>query len=217
MFLWLALPNWLTDEKYITLATWGLVTATLMLVVLTGILYWDSRAKGREQRERWQREDASRSREQEERWKREDRVREDDAKPKTAVELAKRDDAPAIVLRCYNLGNTTFFIDRIVITFIDRPGTANRTVHTMDASGPPVLLPGTFTSTTYDCAEFVTDEYREGNVVFVLRGLHGLVSTEPVWFYLFRDGAEYGWTRGRLANRSPGMIVQQPRSIPEGH
>ncbi len=214
--LWLALPNWLTDEKFITLATWGLVVATILLFFATIFLYCDSRAKSKEQRERWEREDTSRTKEQQARWEREDWLREEDAKPKVAVELAQRQDAPEIVFRCYNLGSTTFFIDRMQVTFFDQPGTANRTSNITDAVGPPVLLPGTFISTTYDCTEFLTDGFREANIVFVLRGSLGLVPTEPVWFYIFREGASYGWRIGRLADRQPGAIVLQPRLIPEG-
>jgi hypothetical protein len=86
-----ALPNWLTQEGYLTLATWGLVAATILLFLITLFLYFDSRAKGREQRERWEREDESRAKEQAARWAREDRLREEDAKAKVAVELAKRE------------------------------------------------------------------------------------------------------------------------------
>ncbi len=64
MLLWLPLPDWLTDEKFITLATWGLVLVTFLLFCATVILYVDSRQKGEEQRERWKREDASRAKEQ---------------------------------------------------------------------------------------------------------------------------------------------------------
>ena len=157
--------EWFTGEKYITLATWGLVVATV-------ILFLDSIHKGQEQRERWKLEDASRAKEQADRWAREDRLREEDAKPKVAVELARREGAPEIVVRCFNLGNTIFFIDQMVVTF-----THQQTVNTGDLVGPPVLLPGTFTSTTYDCSRFLTDGFQEANVVFVLRGSHGLVST----------------------------------------
>jgi hypothetical protein len=205
----LSVTDWFTNEKSLTVATWGLVLATL-------ILFLDSFYKGREQRKRWERQDASRAKDQRERWEREDRLRGEDAKPKVAVELAQRDDAPEIVFRCYNLGSTIFFIDRTEVTFFDQPGTANRTSNITDAAGPPVLLPGKFISTTYDCTGFLTDGFREANIVFVLRGSHGLVSTEPVWFYVFRDGAAYEWRRGRLADRQPGTIVPQPRSIPEG-
>jgi hypothetical protein len=201
-----AFINWFTNERSLTVATWGLVVATL-------ILYLDSRSKGKEQRERWEREDASRNNEQRSRWEREDRLREEDAKPKVAVEIAKRENAPEMVFRCFNLGSTIFFIDKMVIT-------ADRSVNTSDLVGPPVLLPGTFISTTYDCSELLRDGVqglREANVVFVLRGSHGLVSTEPVWFHVFPDATlGYGWTLGRLADRLPGTIVRQPRSLPEG-
>jgi hypothetical protein len=217
MPLSLALPGWLTNEKFLTLATWGLVLVTFLLFLATVVLYLDSRAKGKEQKERWEREDASRAKEQQSRWEREDRLREEDAKPKLAVELAQRDNAPEVVFRCYNLGSTIFFIDQMVVTFFDQPQTANRSFNITDAVGPPVLLPGTFTSTTYDCTEFLTDGFREANIVFALRGSRGRVLTEPVWFYIFRDGPDYRWRRGRLADRLPGTIVQQPRSIPEGY
>jgi hypothetical protein len=120
--LTMGFPDWFTNEKSLTVATWGLVIATL-------ILFLDSFYKGKEQRERWEREDASRAKEQRERWEREDRLRDEDAKPKVAVELAQRDDAPEIVFRCYNLGSTIFFIDRMEVTFFDQPGTANRTAN----------------------------------------------------------------------------------------
>jgi hypothetical protein len=77
----------LTTEASLTVATWGLVVATLFL-------FFDSLLKGREQRRRWEREHASRAKAQAARWEREDRLREEDAKPKVVVETAKRDDAP---------------------------------------------------------------------------------------------------------------------------
>jgi hypothetical protein len=197
------IPDWLTNERSLTVATWGLVVATL-------ILFLDSVFKGKEQRARWEREDASRASEQTSRWEREDRLREEEAKPKVAVEIAKREGAPEIVFQCFNLGSTIFFVDKLVIT-------ADRSVRTSDLVGPPVLLPGTFVFTTYDCADLLADGLREVSAVFVLRGAHGRVSTEPVWFHVFPDAdLGYGWTIGRLADRLPGVIVQQPRSIPEG-
>lgn len=203
MFVWHGFPEWLTNEKSLAVATWGLVVVTLILVL-------DSFFKGRAQRKRWEREDASRAKEQASRWEREDRLREEDARPKVSVEIAKRENAPEIVFKCFNLGSTIFFIDQMVIT-------CNRSVHRSNLVGPPVLLPGTFISTTYDCKELITDGFQEANALFLLRGSHGLVSTEPIWFYVFPDKTlGYGWTRGRLADRLPGMIVPQPRSIPEG-
>jgi hypothetical protein len=103
-----ALPDWLTNEKSLTLATWGLVGVTFLLVVATVILYFDSRSNGNEQRERWKREDDSRASEQKARWEREDRLREEDAKPKVAVEIGKRkrgssDGVPMLQLREHDL------------------------------------------------------------------------------------------------------------------
>ena len=213
MFFSLTFPDWLTNEKSLTPATWGLVGATLLLVLATIILFLDSFFKGREQRRRWEREDASRAKEQQARWEREDRIREEDAKPKVAVEIGKRENAPEIVFRCFNLGNTIFFIDQIIITATN----PKRSVRTSDLVGPPVLLPGTFISTTYDCEGLLTDGFQEANAVFVLRGPHGLEHTQPVWFYVTPDPTQgYDWTIGRLADRLPGAIVLQPRSIPKG-
>jgi hypothetical protein len=203
MFIGHAIADFVANEKSLTVATWGLVVATLFL-------FFDSLVKGKAQRKRWEWEDAYRANEQNSRWEREDRLREEDAKPKATVEIAKRGNAPEIVFRCFNLGGTIFFIHQVVIT-------ANRSVYTSDLVGPPVLLPGTFISTTYDPSELVADTFQEANAVFVLRGSRGLVRTEPVWFHVFRDAAlGYGWTIGRLADRLPGNIVSQPRSIPEG-
>lgn len=213
MLLFLALPNWMTNEKSLAPATWGLVGATLLLVLATVILYFDSLLKGREQRRRWKREDDSRANEQKARWDREDQLREEDAKPKVAVEIGNRENAPEIVFRCFNLGNTIFFIDQMIITATN----PKRSVRTSDLVGPPVLLPGTFISTTYDCEGLLTDGFQEANAVFVLRGPHGLENTQPVWFYVSPDPTlGYNWTIGRLADRLPGAIVPQPRSIPKG-
>ena len=217
MLMSLALPDWLANEHSITLATWGLVFVTLLLFLATICLYLDSRAKGKEEKERWGREDTSRATEQQSRWEREDRLREEYAKPKVAVEIARRENAPEIVFRCFNLGSTIFFIDQMIVTFIGQIVAANRTVETSDLPGPPVLLPGTVFSTTYDCAGYLMDGFQEAHTVFVLRGSRGLEYTEPVWFYVFPDATlGYRWTKGRLADRLPGMIVPQPRSLPEG-
>ncbi len=102
----LGVPDWFTNEKSLTVATWGLVLATL-------IPFLDSFYKGKDQRERWEREDASGTEEQRRRWEREDRLREEDAKPKVAVETAQRNEAPEIVFTCYNLGSTIFFIEGV--------------------------------------------------------------------------------------------------------
>jgi hypothetical protein len=209
----LVLSDWLTNEKSLTLATWGLVGATLLLVLATVILYCDSLFKGREQRRRWKREDESKAKEQQDRWEREDRLREEDTKPKVAVEIGKRADAPEVVFRCFNLGNTIFFVDQLIITAT----VPKSSIRTSDLVGPPVLLPGSFISTTYDCEGLITDGFQEANAVFVLRGAHGLEKTAPVWFYVSPDPTGgYYWTIGRLSDRLEGALVPQPRSIPQG-
>lgn len=53
----LTLPGWLTNEGDVTLATWGLVAATLFLAAGTLLLVIDSSKRGREQRDKWQRDD----------------------------------------------------------------------------------------------------------------------------------------------------------------
>jgi hypothetical protein len=213
MLLLLALPDWFTNEKSLTLATWGLVAVTFLLVLATFILYFDSRSKGSQQRERWKLEDDSRASEQKARWNREDQLREEDAKPKVAVEIGKRKNAPEIVFRCFNLGSTIFFVDQMIITATN----PRCSVRTSDLVGPPVLHPGTFISTTYDCEGLITDGFQEANAVFVLRGPRGLERTQPVWFYVSHDPTHgYDWTLGRLADRLEGAIIPQPRSIPEG-
>jgi hypothetical protein len=68
----------------------------------------------------------------------------------------------------------------------------------------------------YDCKFIFTDGFQEANAVFVLRGAHGLERTQPIWFYVSPDPTEgYNWTTGRLADRLPGAIVPQPRSVPK--
>lgn len=213
MPLALALPDWLIGGNYITLATWVLVLVTFLLVIATVIMYCDSRSKGKEQRERWKQEDDARTKEQEKRWKREDELRAEDAKPKVAVEIATRKEGPEIVFKCFNLGNTIFFVHQIIITATS-PKTS---VITSDLVGPPILGPGASMSTTYDCEGLLTDSLQEAKAVFVLHGQHGLEYTDAVWFYVSRDpSGGYDWRVGRLADRLPGAIVPQPRLILKG-
>lgn len=57
----LTLPGWLTSEKDVTLATWGLVLATIIVALITfsGIAWsmYDRKKRDEEQRTKWQRED----------------------------------------------------------------------------------------------------------------------------------------------------------------
>jgi hypothetical protein len=213
MLVAVAVPDWLIGEKYVTLATWGLVLVTFLLVIATAIMYFDSRSKSKEQRERWKQEDDARAREQKSRWEREDQRRAEDSKPKVVVEISRRQDSPEIVFRCFNLGSTIFFVDQLIIT-----ATSPRSsVRTTDIVGPPVLLPGTLMSTPYDCEGLITESFQEAKAEFIVRGQHGLERTEPVWFYVSPDPIQgYDWTVGRLADRLPGALVPQPRLIPNG-
>ncbi|MHB1020929.1 MAG: hypothetical protein ACYC46_08870 [Acidobacteriaceae bacterium] len=85
-FLQLALPAWLTDEKYLTLATWGLVIATGMLVVY-------SYREGREQQKRWEREDKLRFR--------------------FGLQVGRNERD--LELWCANLGKTSFILQRLFL------------------------------------------------------------------------------------------------------
>jgi hypothetical protein len=72
------LPEWMIGEKYVTLATWGLVLVTFLLVIATVVMWLDSLSKGKDQKERWDREDEQHKRdrlEERERWTREDDLR----------------------------------------------------------------------------------------------------------------------------------------------
>jgi hypothetical protein len=96
------LPAWLTGESNLTLATWGLVSATLVLGVATFLLYLDGRSKSREQRHRWEREDA---------------LRESETQPKAdfGLEISKEG---ILELWCANLGISSFLISSIQMTAV---------------------------------------------------------------------------------------------------
>lgn len=196
MLLLIALPEWLTSEKSLPAATWGLVFVTLLLVVATLTLYLDSRIKGKEQVERW---------------KREDRLRAEATEPKAVVELGKRQNAPHVIALCYNLGEHPFVIDKLCVSV--RKGMTRIS----DLLGPYVVLPGTYVPVTVDCTELLSgsNEHHDTSIVFQLKGASGTVATKPVWFSFYPDPATgYGWSVGGSEDRLPGMIVQQPRMIP---
>jgi hypothetical protein len=197
----MAILVWLTNEQSLTLATWGLVVVTALLVVGTFLLFLDSWKKGKEQRFRWDREDQQRI---------------DDAKPKTLVELAKRPSSPEVVVLCYNLGSITFVIDKLIVY----SGNATRFG---DMEGPLIALPGSFVHIKVSRADWLQTKTvgeasitREAYVVLLLKGAYGPIVTDPVWF-CFRPAMEhqYEWTVGRLADRKCGVIPKQPRAIPD--
>lgn len=196
MVLLIALPEWLTSEKSLPVATWGLVFVTFLLVVATLILYLDSPGKGKEQVERW---------------KREDRLWAEAERPKAVVELGKRESSHHVVALCYNLGEHPFVIDKLVVSL----QTGTRRIS--DFLGPYVVLPGTYVPVTVDCTELLQskDERHDATIVLQLKGASGAVTTEPVWFSFYPDASGgYGWSVGGPGDRLPGMIVQQPRMIP---
>jgi hypothetical protein len=109
-------PEWLTGERYVTFATWGLVAATLILALITLLLVLDSRANRREQRDRWAREDRELRAERDElrqRWEYEDSRRDAEAIPKAEWRLTETDDHYSFLLWCANLGSTSFMITEL--------------------------------------------------------------------------------------------------------
>jgi hypothetical protein len=193
MFLLISPAEWLTGEKSLAVATWGLVIATLFL-------YLDSRAKGKEQAERWRREDS---------------LRNEAAKPRAVVELGKRENTPHVVALCYNLGEHPFVIDKlIVVTAV----TQKSSTRVSDLLGPYVVAPSTYVPVTVDCSDLLHGTgLHDASVTLQLIGAFGTLSTEPVLFSFYPDPPTgYGWSLGGPAERLPGMIVRQPRMIPTG-
>ena len=109
--------NSLTDEHAITKATWGLVLATLLLVIVTLLLWTDSWKRGREQRDRWKREDLQREldrNEERKRWGIVDERYLSELRPRLTfvIEAAVGETA---VLRCLNLGLASFELEEVVV------------------------------------------------------------------------------------------------------
>lgn len=182
--------EWLAGEKSLTLATWGLVVATLFL-------YLDGRAKSKEQKERWEREDRSKA---------------DEAKPRAVIELGRRPKSLHPVALCYNLGEHPFVIDKLIITVQD----VSKVIS--DLVGPHVVLPGTYVPVPIDCSELPTREKKKlyyATITLELKGAAGIVSTEPVWFRFYPNLTEsgYGWNVGGPETALPGVISQQPRVL----
>jgi hypothetical protein len=108
------LPDWLSSEKYLSLATWGLVFATSLLVLATLLLYLDGRSKAREQRKRWEKEDKDHDRELSElrsRWTREDEIRESQQALNYRFGIVARD--AKVIVWVANLGSTSFLVNRV--------------------------------------------------------------------------------------------------------
>jgi hypothetical protein len=192
------MPDWLTSEKYLTLATWGLVSVTLLLVVATGFLYLDGLSKSKEQRVHW---------------KGETRLRIEETKPKSFVEIARKQSAPGVFFQCFNLGNSTFIVDELIVIIEETSTTA-----TFPLEGPPVLLPGRYTYVSFDCARFLDSAGGkfQASATFTLTGSAGKAKTAPVSFYFRNSPGEmklYSWSVGCHRDIRSGMLTVQPRTI----
>ncbi len=193
-----AIPKWLTDEKYLTSATWGLVIVTAALVIVTFILFLDSRSKGKEQRERWRREDES---------------LEQDRKPKSYVELVATGTPAKVYLCCFNLGSSSFVIDEVLV----RSGFSS---HRFQLAGPLVVSPGKFCYVPYELQNLsrwiIDGRGFDAALTFLLHGSSGDVITTPVPFCVLPN-AENGYVcrLGQLADRRPGTIPRLLREIDE--
>src|SRR5208337_5145726 len=107
--------HWVFSDGSLALATWGLVVATFLL-------FADGLRKSREQNRRWEEERKSRKAE---------------SMPSAVVEIAAKEETPLdMCFACFNLGNNSFFIDRMIVMAND--GTRNESDLT-----PQVVVPGT--------------------------------------------------------------------------
>ena len=182
--------EWILSDKSLAPATWGLVIVTALLVL-------DGWRKSREQS--WQ-------------WKEEREQRIEEAKPSAIIEIAAKEDTPLdMCFACFNLGNNTFLVDRMIVTASD--GTRSESGLT-----PIVVTPGTWVTIDFNPAEILglfgeKTQYKEANCVLLLKGATGMVATEPEWFYVGYGNGRADWHKGRLADRQPGTIPEQHRVI----
>jgi len=183
--------GWLTSDRSLAPATWGLVAATALLVI-------DGWRKSGEQTRRWEHEE---------------KRRKEEAKPKAIVEVTSDSDAQTNMgFACFNLGSTTFYIDKLIVT------TSLGSTHISDLE-PRILTPGTDVNIYYNPCEVLGSrpreaEFVEANAVFVLRGATELETTEPQWFYVGDPPPQSShcvWYMGRVADRLPGAIVRRPK------
>jgi hypothetical protein len=192
-----SLGAWLVSDKSVAAATWGLVVVTFLLVVVTALLVADGFRKSREQAKQWEEEQ-------------ERRIAE--SKPSAIVELAAKEDTLLdMCFACFNLGNNTFYIDRMVVTTSD--GARHESGLT-----PQIVTPGTWVTIDYNPTELLgmfgeNQPFKEANCVLFLRGATGIVTTEPEWFYVGYGNGRADWHKGRLADRQPGVIPPQHKII----
>ena len=197
-------------------ATWWLVGVTAILVICTSLTVWDGWRKGRLQDARWNLEDKK----QAERWLAEDKQREEDAKPKTFVELATYENDPfRLVFVVYNFGNHSFLIDKLVIKV-----EAKRTTITAPHFAPQIVTPGNWAPIEFDQRLILSPNgsntpSEEAYGIIVIKGATGLpLEVKSDWLHIFypqppRSDRSLSWNMGR-SNQPPGTVSQQPRILP---
>ena len=182
--------HWIFSDGSLAVATWGLVVATFLLFV-------DGLRKSREQSRQWE----------------EERKRlKEESMPSAVVEIAAKEETPLdMCFACFNLGNNSFFVDRMIVEASD--GTRNESNLT-----PQVVVPGTWVTIDYDPAQLLgmfgeMNPYKEANCVLMLKGAFGTVATAPEWFYIAYGKNRAEWHKGRLADRLPGAIPEQHKIV----
>lgn len=132
--------------------------------------------------------------------------------PSAVVEIAAKEETPLdMCFACFNLGNNSFFVDRMIVTASD--GTRNESDLT-----PQIVVPGTWVTIDYDPAGLLgmfgeKTQYKEANCALMLKGAFGTVATNPEWFYIGYGKGRAEWHKGRLADRLPGVIPEQHKIV----
>jgi hypothetical protein len=182
--------HWVFSDGSLALATWGLVVATFLLFV-------DGLRKSREQTRRWEEER---------------KRRKEESMPSAVVEIAAKEETPLdMCFACFNLGNNTFFVDRMTVTALD--GTRSESDLT-----PQVVVPGACVTIDFDPAQLLgvhgeKTEFKEAYCVLTLKGAFGIVETKREWFYVGYGQGRASWQKGRLADRQPGAIPEHHKIL----
>jgi hypothetical protein len=187
----------MTPEQSVATATWVLGGVTAALVLVTILLVLDGWRKSREQSRRWDDEDKRRI---------------DEAKPSAIVEIAAKEEAPLdMCFACFNLGNNTFFVDKMIVTASDGMR------HESNLS-PQVVTPGKWVTIDFDPAVLLgwfgeENQFKDAQCVLMLKGATGIVPTPPELFYISYGKGRADWHKGRIADRLPGVIPEQHKIL----
>jgi hypothetical protein len=203
------------NDQSLVHATWGLFYATAGLVASTIATFVYGWFKGREQEKRWKHEDKK----QDERWELEDRQREEDAKPKTFIELATYENDPCrLLFLVFNLGSGSFLIDKLIIRV-----EAKSTTIAVPPFSPQIVTPGHWVPIEFD-QRLILSPYggstpsEEAYGIIVIKGATGLpLEVKSDWFHVFYANPSrpdiFLWEMGR-SGLPPGTVSQQPRILP---